>query len=122
MENTDFLEKLSSQFAQSASVKNVYGEPIITGNKTIIPIAQIMYGLGGGYGQGKKPHTTETGTQNGDGMTEGGGGGGGIIAWPKGVYEITATGTRFIPASNKAPLLIGLVVGFLLRGWLKNRG
>jgi len=54
MENGNFIEKLASQFGQSASVKNVYGEPIQAGDKTIIPVAQIAYGLGGGYGQGNK--------------------------------------------------------------------
>jgi len=54
MENGFFLEKLASLFGQNASVKNVFGEPIKAGDKTIIPVAQIAYGLGGGYGHGVK--------------------------------------------------------------------
>ena len=54
METGNFIEKLASQFGQNASVKNVYGDPIQAGNKTIIPVARIAYGLGGGYGQGDK--------------------------------------------------------------------
>ena len=60
MENVNFLEKLSSQFGQNATVKNVFGEPIQAGNKTIIPVAKIAYGLGGGYGQGKKKKLAES--------------------------------------------------------------
>ena len=51
MENGNFLEKMASQFGQNASVKNVYGEPVRAGEKIIIPVARIAYGLGGGYGQ-----------------------------------------------------------------------
>jgi uncharacterized spore protein YtfJ len=40
---------------QTATVKNVYGEPVIAVNKTIIPVAKIMYGFGGVYSYGKKP-------------------------------------------------------------------
>lgn len=39
MENENFIEKLASQFGQNASVKNVYGDPVQVGNKTIIPVA-----------------------------------------------------------------------------------
>jgi uncharacterized spore protein YtfJ len=123
MEHTNFLEKLSSQFAQSASVKNVFGDPINAGDKIIIPVAKIAYGLGGGYGQqGKKDNATHTDsplenlpnrTENGG---EGVGGGGGMYARPAGVYEITPSRTRFIPANNVTPLLIGIGVGFLLKG------
>ena len=55
MENINFLENLATRLGQTATVKNVYGEPIVAGDKTIIPVAQIMYGFGGGYGQGQKP-------------------------------------------------------------------
>src|SRR5689334_5663472 len=97
MANENFLEKLAAQLAQSASVKNVYGEPIRAGDKTIVPVAQIAYGFGGGYGHGKnkmKPKTEPAETNQNGG--EGAGGGGGIMAKPKGVYEITPTCTRFI--------------------------
>src|SRR5438045_5629243 len=125
MENTNFLEKLASQFSQNATVKNVYGEPIQAGDKTIIPVAQIAYGLGGGHGQGKKfkplkPGEAPQATTDANG--EGEGGGGGMYAKPKGVYEITANATRFVPVSNVPTLLFGLVIGLLLsRGLHKRR-
>ena len=55
MENINFLETLATRLGQTATVKNVYGEPIIAGDKTIIPVALVMYGFGGGYGYGQKP-------------------------------------------------------------------
>jgi uncharacterized spore protein YtfJ len=122
MENGNFLEKLSSQFGQSASVKNVFGEPVQAGGKTIIPVAQIAFGVGGGQGQGKKKMLRKAGEETPDeAVPSGEGGGGGMYARPKGVFEITDGGTRFIPASNPALLFIGLGIGFLLRGWLRHR-
>ena len=55
MENINFLENIAQRLGQTASVRNVYGEPKIVGDKTIIPVAQIMYGFGGGYGYGRTP-------------------------------------------------------------------
>jgi uncharacterized spore protein YtfJ len=125
MENGNFIEKLASQFGQTATVKNVYGEPVKTGEKTIIPVARIAYGLGGGYGQGNKNkrHLVYDDTlkrTEGPGA-EGAGGGGGLYARPAGVYEVTSAGTRFIPANNAKKFLAGVMVGFLLRA-LFNSG
>ena len=120
---SNFIEKLASQFGLSASVKNVFGEPIRVGEKTIIPVAQIGYGLGGGYGQQGKIDTTG-GTGKAEQVSvppdkdgnEGAGGGGGMYAKAKGVYEVTPSSTRFIPANNLTPLLVGICIGFILRG------
>jgi Uncharacterized conserved protein len=124
MENSFFLEKLASLFGQNASVKNVYGEPIKTGDKTIIPVAQIAYGLGGGYGKGSqknKPSASERSPEDKGTSGEGAGGGGGMYARPKGVYEITPYSTRFIPANNAKQLVTGLAIGFLIRGWIQSK-
>ena len=125
MENEKFLEKLASQFGQNASVKSVFGDPIQAGDKTIIPVAHIAYGLGGGYGPGIKrngPSQSNESLKHGDGAHgEGAGGGGGMYAKPKGVYEVTSTTTRFIPATSIKQLLFGLAVGFLIKGWFYSK-
>jgi uncharacterized spore protein YtfJ len=122
MANENFIEKLAAQLGQSASVKNVYGEPIQAGDKTIVPVAQIAYGFGGGYGHGKNKMKQQTEpAETNQGVGEGAGGGGGIMAKPKGVYEITPTSTRFIPASGTKIWVAGLVSGFILRGLLFSR-
>lgn len=125
METGNFIEKLASQFGQNASVKNVYGDPIQAGNKTIIPVARVAYGLGGGYGQGNKKNKRlefdESLKRLGGHDAEGAGGGGGLYARPAGVYEVTSTSTRFIPATNTRKLLIGFVVGFLVKGWFNSK-
>lgn len=127
MENINFLETLAQRLGQSATVKNVYGEPVVAGDKTIIPVAQIMYGFGGGYGHGRKPKkfSTPENVSTGNGKEqksgEGLGGGGGLLARPKGVYEISKQGTRFIPANNTRKLIAALLVGFLIKSLIKGK-
>ena len=117
MANENFLEKVASGLGQAATVKNVFGEQIQVGDKTIIPVAKIAYGFGGGYGQGKKRSKPgEGGSNESEGPAgEGGGGGGGMYAKAKGVFEITPSCTRFIPASPVKQILIGMVCGMLVK-------
>ena len=127
MENINFLENLAQRLGQSATVKNVYGEPVVAGDKTIIPVAQIVYGLGGGYGYGRKPkkisNQENIAAANGDEKKtgEGLGGGGGLVARPKGVYEISKQGTRFIPANNTRNIIVALFLGILIKSLIKRR-
>ena len=60
------LRTIGEGFQSSATVKNVYGEPVSRGDRTVIPVARIAYAFGGGGGS--------KGEQAGP---EGGGGGGG---------------------------------------------
>jgi uncharacterized spore protein YtfJ len=119
----NFIERIASGFGQTASVKNVFGEPIEFGGKKIIPVAHIAYGFGGGFGGGfgqggetKMPKQIEgrasvAGTPAG----EGAGGGGGMYAKAKGVFEISEEGTRFISANANRELLFGVAIGFLIK-------
>jgi len=52
---------------------------------------------------------------------EGFGGGGGVVARPKGVYEISKQGTRFIPANNRRKLIAALLIGILIKSLIKRR-
>lgn len=122
MKDENFLETLAASLNQSASAKNVFGEPVRTGDKVIIPVAQVMLGMGGGHGQGiqqskhlRLPDPSRT-VSSGKLETpaEGVGGGGGMYVLAKGVYEITPKTTRFIPAHDLRQLLIVLTAGFLL--------
>lgn len=128
MENINFLENLATRLGQSATVKNVYGEPVVAGDKTIIPVAQIIYGFGGGYGYGNKPKkfTTQENVSDQDDEKkksgEGLGGGGGIVARPKGVYEISKCGTRFIPANYSKQIIVAIFLGFLIKTLITKKG
>lgn len=118
MENQNFLEDLGAGFSKTASVKNVYGEPIRVGEKTIIPVASIAYGFGGGQGRGfktKKPEVNDIAVREASLDGEGSGGGGGMYSKPTGVFEITPGGTKFIPANPVKQVLMGMAIGFLVK-------
>ncbi len=108
----EFLKSVIERLKDSAGVKPVYGEAIAAHKKTIIPVARICYGFGGGGG--KRVHAGEP--------NEGEGGGGGVVANPVGVFEVTDEGTRFIPLHDKRHLagaaLVGLCIGMM---YARNR-
>lgn len=87
----EILQSLSEHLAGSASVKQVYGEPIVAGSKTVVPVARVAYALGGGGGGGERRGVDDRPMAGG-----GGGGGGAVIASPVGALEITETNVRFI--------------------------
>ena len=123
MENSNFIENIATVLGQNASVKNVYGDPIVTDGKTIIPVAQVAFGFGGSFGEKKKKNLlsgnpeSESRENEKEIAGEGAGGGGGMYVKAKGVYEITSQQTRFIPVNNNKRLLIAALIGFLIRGW-----
>src|ERR1051325_9041269 len=88
------LQSLKESVFGQANVKAIYGEPISANDKTIIPVAKIMYGFGAGAGTGG------VGEKNTRG--EGGGGGGGVRAVPIGVIEVSHQKTRFVPISDRS--------------------
>lgn len=109
------LQSLKESVLGQASVKAIYGEPISAHEKTVIPVAKIMYGFGAGAGTGG------VGEKN---RGEGGGGGGGVRAVPIGVIEVSKQQTRFVPITDRKKLsgvlLAGMVIGMLWR-WQRRR-
>lgn len=110
----EFFESLPERLQTGAHVKAAFGEPITTQGKTIVPVARVGYGFGGGVGtvraaQGQVP--AEHGA---------GGGGGGVGVVPVGVVEVTPDHTRFIPFSDPAKtigtVLLGCCLGLLIAG------
>jgi hypothetical protein len=52
----DVLNAITERLHSTAHVKTIYGEPIVAEGKTIIPVAEVKYGFGGGGGQqGTRP-------------------------------------------------------------------
>lgn len=102
MQAPELLDRLKS-IVQQIGARTVYGEPVVAGDKTIVPVAAVAFGFGGG-----------TGKHGG----EGGGGGGGFRGWPAGYIEITPAGTRYVPAYERqkiaAALLAGIAIGFVI--------
>jgi uncharacterized spore protein YtfJ len=104
---------LSDHFAAKANAKSVYGEPVIVGSRTIIPVARIGYLLG-----------ATSGGRNGE-TVGGGSGGGGVGARPTGYIEITDAGSRYVELSAAKKTLViaamGFVAGYLFRGSCRSK-
>lgn len=110
MGSLTMLQTLHENLSTRAQVKSVFGDPVVAGEKTIIPVARIVYGFGAGAGTGGVGETSAKG--------EGGGGGGGVRALPVGVFEVSPTQTRFVPVRDRKQqaglVLLGAAVGMLL--------
>lgn len=119
MENVNFVENVATRLGQSASVKNVYGEPIVKGERTILPVARVAFGFGGGFGNKGARQPLLEGAKEGNPET-GAGGGGGLRACASGVFEISDKGTRFIPANNTLQLLGAALLGVVIGAWIKR--
>ena len=99
-----FLERMADQLQLHANAKQVYGEPVERDGTTIIPVAKVQWGFGGG-GIGR-------------GIAERGGGGGGARAFPTGFIELRGGKAEFRPIIDPmavvATTVAGLVVGVIL--------
>ena len=99
------LRSVGDHLQVGASVRNVYGDPVNVGGRTVIPIARVSYGFGvGGAGESEEDGSEGAGS----------GGGAGLSGRPVGALEITEAGTRFIPFIDPARLGIALAVGCLI--------
>ena len=97
----------------SASARSVYGEPVVSGQRAIIPVARLRSAFGAG---GSSDREGEAGKRGG------GGGGGKAWATPCGVVEISPEGTRFIYFHDSARLTLVFAAGFLLgAAWALSR-
>ncbi len=103
MSVSEMLKTIGDRFQSGATVKNVYSDPVTSGDRTVIPVARLAYGFGGGGGR-----------RNGSHAGEGAGGGGRMSAEPAGVVEISPSGTHFIPFTNWRNLAAATALGFTL--------
>lgn len=99
------------RLSESASVQAVYGEPIEAYDRTIVPVARVGYGFGGGFGVSNEE-------QEGG---EGGGGGGGVSATPLGVVEVTEEATRFVRFDDWKRLGLAACCGLIFGALLARR-
>ena len=90
---TSLPEKLA-EISRSAGVKSAYGDPIQIDGVTLVPVAIVQYGFGGG----------DAGDQG-----SGGGGGGGSL--PIGAYVKSAGTVRFEP---NVIALLAVAIPFVL--------
>jgi uncharacterized spore protein YtfJ len=113
----DFFRSFSEGLQSSAQVKTVYGDPIVSEGRMVVPVAKVAYGFGGGMGSRIKGQAEN---KEAKGADEGGGGGGGVAAIPVGVVEVTKDSTRFI-SFRLTRKLVGAVTAGLALGYVFGR-
>jgi uncharacterized spore protein YtfJ len=102
------IQELLHALVNQVGAKTVYADPISTDGKTIVPVAKVRCGFGGG--SGKK-----------EGQQQGGGGGGGFVARPVGFIEISSAGARWVPIVDWQATAIAVGFGISLGLLLSRR-
>jgi uncharacterized spore protein YtfJ len=101
------LASLADRIGARAGVSAVFGEPVERDGRTVIPVAQSMWGSGAGSGMSEE-----------DGY--GSGGGGGAATRPLGYIEIGAGGAQFVPL-QKPWQDARLIIAWAIAIWLLSR-
>jgi uncharacterized spore protein YtfJ len=110
-------QEIMSQVSDAMQVRRVFGEPYQQNGVTIIPVAAVRGGWGGGGGQGENQET-------------GWGGGGGLTARPVGAFVIKGDEVTWRPAVDvDRIILVGqiiaavalLTLGATMRAWIRRR-
>ncbi len=92
-------QEIMSQVSDAMHARRVFGEPYQKNGVTIIPVATVRGGWGGGGGQGENQEA-------------GWGGGGGLTARPIGAFVINADVVTWRPAVDvDRMILVGQIVG-----------
>lgn len=107
-----FIERLVERIGAKASVSAVFGKPIERDDLTIIPVARVRWGFGGGAGE------IPVGPVDQEAAS---GGGGAVTADPVGWIEIGADGVEFVSIVPAMPspafvLAAGATAALVLRG------
>ena len=100
---------------ENVSAQTLFGCPIETKGKTVVPVAKVSYKVVGG---------AKTGGHAGPGKDGAWTGGGGRIrgtATPFGALEITDEGTRFIPFMDVRRLVGAAAIAFIFGSLLGSR-
>jgi uncharacterized spore protein YtfJ len=98
-----FIERFAERLGVSAKAATVYADPVERNGVTVIPVAKVRYGFGGGRGS----RAQEEGT----------GGGGGVHVSPIGYIELRDGGSEFKPISDPTSRVPVIIAGGLM-GWL----
>lgn len=93
--------ELFTSMQQQMDARRVFGEPIERGGVTVIPVASVMSGAGGGLGDGRvaaRPNDLDLGDAREPGGAEAAGGGFGLVARPIGAWVIRDGDVQWRPA------------------------
>ncbi len=131
-----FVERMAERVGGKASVRAVFGDPIERDGITVVPVAKVRWGFGGGAGNGPvamgpgrpgaSPFSESAPSTDADReiVPGGTGGGGGVSAEPIGYLEIGPDGATFISIDAPRPsaafmLAAGVTAALILRALAK---
>jgi uncharacterized spore protein YtfJ len=100
MSDESLVERIAHLINVHANAKQVYGDPVERDGTTIIPVAKVQWGFGGGG--------------LGHGALERGGGGGGVRATPAGFIQIRGGEAEFRPFRDASD--VAVVIGAAMAG------
>ena len=97
------VDELVQTARDAATVRRVFGEPVVDGRVTVIPAARLAGGAGGGTGKDRQGQ-------------EGEGGGWGVQARPAGAFVIKDGQVSWRPAVdiNRVVAVLGVVAALYL--------
>lgn len=99
MEPTDAVAELA-RMPEHAGAGTCYGMPISAGDRTVIPVADVIYGFGFGWGSGGNEAAA------GEDYGSGGGGGGGTRARGVAVIEVSPGGVQIHPVRDRTAIAL----------------
>jgi uncharacterized spore protein YtfJ len=102
---------------KSIGVGAAYGAPVTVDGATIVPVALVWSGFGGGNGTASSPGASQQKIGAGDAGGEGFGGGG--VAIPIGAYVTTDGNAEFQP--NVIALLAVSIPVIVTTGWALSK-
>jgi uncharacterized spore protein YtfJ len=99
---SNVMKTLADAIGSTAGARLAYGDPVERAGVTVVPVARVRFGFGGGQKPGEQ--------------REQAGGGGGAVVTPAGFLILRGDEVRFRPIRDPARM-IGLVlaIGFVLR-------
>jgi uncharacterized spore protein YtfJ len=129
MEIMEMINNLMEKLRKVGGVELSFGNPQTLGDLTIIPVARVAYGFGGGMGTGKKGkkkakfhHIDETSEEMIEAVPEeapkqeemGMGGGGGMQTSPVGIFVFKGESVRFYPTLSFKEIAITAAILLLM--------
>ncbi len=94
----DWLANVAERLGANAGASAVFGPPVERGGVTVIPVARLRWGVGGGRGRDKRQHG------------EGFGGAGGVQAVPLGFIELREGTAKYRRVQDPLRLALALLL------------
>jgi uncharacterized spore protein YtfJ len=97
------MRELADRIEQAANVKAVFGERVVQGTETIIPVARVSVRGGAGAGSGERPDSRDEASP---GRGRGIGVGLNVVSSPVGYIKSTSEGPLFVPIVDRNRVLL----------------